>query len=59
MKIMVHIDSGANIKSKNVKYMNIDKEEWDNMDEDERDELVKEFIWCDMGASWGYEEVDE
>lgn len=39
--------------------MNIDKEEWDNMDEDERDELVKEFIWCDMGASWGYEEVDE
>lgn len=58
MKIMVHIDSGANIKSKNVKCFEMDDEDWEGLSDKERDEYVQDFIWESMGAEWGYEEVE-
>ncbi len=55
MIIKAWIDSGANIHSKKEIEIEVEKEEWDEMSEEQREELVKENVF--QYLDWGWEEA--
>tara|TARA_R110000868_G_scaffold227023_4_gene479970 strand:+ start:97 stop:294 length:198 start_codon:yes stop_codon:yes gene_type:complete len=60
-KFKVWLDSGANIHSKrqvtiSLGEIGIEDDEWDEMSEDDRDEVMKEIAFDH--SDWGYAEVD-
>ncbi|MDI9276213.1 hypothetical protein QMZ65_03205 [Pantoea sp. EABMAA-21] len=60
-KFRVYLDSGANIHSKYEQEVDLDDlgitdEEWDEMDGDERNEVMKEIAW--ERVDWGFEEIN-
>lgn len=59
-KFKVFLDSGANIHSKYETEVDLDdfglsSEEWDEMSDPEKDEVMKDVAWERM--DWGYEEI--
>ncbi|MFI4031763.1 DUF7167 family protein [Klebsiella quasipneumoniae] len=59
-KFKVFLDSGANIHSKYETEVDLDdfglsSEEWDEMSDPEKDEVMKDVAWERM--EWGYEEI--
>lgn len=59
-KFRVYLDSGANIHSKYEQEVDLDDlgitdEEWDEMDDDERTEVMKDIAW--ERVEWGFEEI--
>ncbi|HCL5268784.1 TPA: hypothetical protein N2G33_000879 [Salmonella enterica] len=60
-KFKVYLDSGANIHSKYEQIVELDDigltdEEWNEMTEKQRDEVMKEVAWERM--EWGYDEIE-
>ncbi|NUU68165.1 hypothetical protein HQN64_18945 [Enterobacteriaceae bacterium BIT-l23] len=61
-KFKVWLDSGANIESRyedevDLDFLGVSSEEWENMNERERDELMKDVAWERM--DWGYKEITD
>lgn len=59
-RFKVYLDSGANIHSRyeaevDLDEFGIESDEWDEMSEKERDEVMKEVAWERM--EWGYNEI--
>lgn len=59
-RFKVYLDSGANIHSKYEQVVELDDigltdEEWNEMTEKQRDEVMKEVAWERM--EWGYDEI--
>lgn len=60
MKLRIWCDSGANAHSKREEVISLEdicltKEEWDEMDEKQREEVVKEVAFAAL--DWGYVEI--
>lgn len=60
-RFKVYLDSGANIHSKYEQVVELDDigltdEEWNEMTENQRDEVMKEVAWERM--EWGYDEIE-
>lgn len=60
-RFKVYLDSGANIHSKYEQVVELDDidltdEEWNEMTEKQRDEVMKEIAWERM--EWGYDEIE-
>ncbi|EAO3449517.1 hypothetical protein EAO85_14820 [Salmonella enterica subsp. enterica serovar 4,5,12:b:-] len=60
-RFKVYLDSGANIHSKYEQVVELDDigltdEEWNEMTEKQRDEVMKEVAWERM--EWGYYEIE-
>ncbi|EAA4852311.1 hypothetical protein DPP06_13125 [Salmonella enterica subsp. enterica] len=60
-RFKVYLDSGANIHSKYEQVVELDDigltdEEWNEMTEKQRDEVMKEVAWERM--EWGYDEIE-
>jgi hypothetical protein len=55
--IKAWLDSGANVYSNREIEFEIDKDEWDAMSEEEKDEHAKEYAWDRM--EWGWSVKDE
>lgn len=60
-RFKVYLDSGANIHSKYEQVVELDDigltdEEWNEMNEKQRDEVMKEVAWEQM--EWGYDEIE-
>ncbi|CAH3351425.1 hypothetical protein AI2602V1_3522 [Citrobacter freundii] len=60
-RFKVYLDSGANIHSKYEQVVELDDigltdEEWNEMTEKQRDEVMKEVVWGRM--EWGYDEIE-
>ncbi|EIX3585800.1 hypothetical protein MKB75_002527 [Salmonella enterica] len=60
-RFKVYLDSGANIHSKYEQVVELDDigltdEEWNEMTEKKRDEVMKEVAWERM--EWGYYEIE-
>lgn len=60
-RFKVYLDSGANIHSKYEQVVELDDigltdEEWNEMNEKQRDEVMKEVAWERM--EWGYDEIE-
>lgn len=56
MKIQAYVDSGANIYSKKKFTVRIDKEDWDEMAPDERENFMREAMLQEI--SWGYDKPE-
>ena len=61
-KFKVYLDSGANIHSRyeatvDLEGLGLELEEWDNMSDEEQQEIMREFAWERM--EWGFEEITE
>ena len=61
-KFKVWLDSGANIHSRYEDEVDLDDlgvspEEWENMREREREDLMKDVAWAQM--DWGYKEITD
>lgn len=59
-KFKVYLDSGANIHScyeetVDLDDIGIDSEEWDEMSDREREEVMRDIAWGRM--EWGFEEI--
>lgn len=54
MTIKAWVDSGANIHSKNTIDVKVDEEEWNEMTDDQKSDLVYEQI--SQYFDWGWEE---
>ncbi|EKA0999359.1 hypothetical protein OJ500_002136 [Cronobacter sakazakii] len=60
-KFKVWLDSGANIHSKYEQVVDLDDdlgisdEEWEKMDDEGKNEVMKEIAWERM--DWGFEEI--
>lgn len=62
MKLRVWLDSGANAHSNREQLLEFSElgvtpEEWEALEDDEKDELAKEVAWDRM--EWGWEVVRE
>lgn len=62
MKLKIWLDSGANIHScyeviVTLEEMNVTKEEWDEMTDEEKDDFCREIAFS--RSDWGYEEIEE
>lgn len=60
-RFRVYLDSGANIHSKYEQEISLDDlgitdEEWDEMDDDEQTEVMKDIAW--ERVEWGFEEIN-
>lgn len=60
-KFKVYLDSGANIHSKyetevDLEDFDIESDEWDDMSEEEQQEIMREVAW--ERAEWGWEEIE-
>ena len=55
LKIKAWLDSGANIHSKRTVTFEVDKEDWETMSDEEKDECAKEYAWDRM--DWGWTEA--
>lgn len=61
-KFKVYLDSGANIHSRyeatvDLEDLGLESEEWDDMSDEERQEIMREVAWERM--EWGFEEITE
>lgn len=61
-KFKVYLDSGANIHSRyeatvDLEDLGLESEEWDDMSDEEQQEIMREFAWERM--EWGFEEITE
>ena len=61
MKVKYWLDSGANIHSRREGEISLDDlqltiDEWNEMDEDEKTEMMKDYAWENM--DWGFELVE-
>lgn len=59
-KFRVYLDSGANIHSNYEQEVDLDDlgitdEEWDEMGDDERTEVMRDIAW--ERVEWGFEEI--
>ncbi|MDU9355298.1 hypothetical protein PGS10_11660 [Klebsiella sp. 141153] len=59
-KFKVFLDSGANIHSKYEREVDLDElgieEDWDEMSEEEKNEVMQEIAWENM--EWGFYEIE-
>ncbi|EAO0106741.1 hypothetical protein EU727_08810 [Salmonella enterica] len=59
-KFKVFLDSGANIRSKYEREVDLDdlgiEEDWDEMSEEEKNEAMQEIAWENM--EWGFYEIE-
>ncbi|MGR7403829.1 DUF7167 family protein [Klebsiella aerogenes] len=59
-KFKVFLDSGANIHSEYTREVDLDElgieEDWDEMSEEEKNEVMQEIAWENM--EWGFYEIE-
>lgn len=57
--IKVWSDTNANIHSKNTSDMEVDREEWEGMNEKQRSEYVLEYLWGQEMLDFGWDDSGE